>query len=49
MDIFDRLELSAFAGTIHHAVTQVSEVISNAVGFDFSRVDLHSRGFLNIT
>jgi hypothetical protein len=49
MDIFDRLELTAFATTIHHAVTHASELIGNTVGFDFSKVDLHSRGFLNIT
>jgi hypothetical protein len=49
MDIFDRQELSAFAGTIHHAVTHGSEVISNTVGFDFSRVDQKSKGFLNLT
>jgi len=48
MDVFDSLELAAFAGTVHHAVTNGSQTISNTVGFDFSKVDQKSKGFLNL-
>jgi hypothetical protein len=48
MDLFDRQELSAFAGTVHHCVLFGSENISEAVNFDFSKVDRKSRGFLNL-
>ena len=48
MDLFDRQELSAFAGTVHHCVVFGSENIADAVGFDFSKVDRKSRGFLNL-
>jgi hypothetical protein len=48
MDLFDRQELSAFAGTVHHCVVFGSENIADAVGFDFSKVDRRSRGFLNL-
>jgi hypothetical protein len=48
MDIFDRQELSAFAGTVHHCVLFGSENIADAVDFDFSKVDRKSRGFLNL-
>ena len=48
MDLFDRNELSAFAGTVHHAVTSSSQVIASTVGFDFSKVDQKSKGFLNL-
>jgi len=49
MDIFEKLELRAFAGTIHHAATFGSQEISNSVGFDFTKVDLHTKGFFNLT
>jgi len=49
MDLFDRQELSAFAGTVHHCVLYGSENIAEAVNFDFSKVDRKSRGFLNLT
>ncbi len=48
MDIFDRQELSAFAGTVHHCVLFGSENIAEAVNFDFSKVDRKTRGFLNL-
>ncbi len=48
MDLFDRQELGAFAGTVHHCVVFGSENIAEAVNFDFSKVDRKSRGFLNI-
>lgn len=48
MDLFDRNELSAFAGSVHHAVTAGSSTIANSVGFDFSKVDQKSKGFLNL-
>ena len=49
MDLFDKDELSAFAGTVHHSVLYGSRYISEAVGFDFSKVDQKSRGFLNLS
>ncbi|MFA5746793.1 MAG: hypothetical protein WC926_01825 [Candidatus Paceibacterota bacterium] len=48
MDLFDKDEFSAFAGTVHHSVLYGSRYISEAVGFDFSKVDQKSRGFLNL-
>jgi len=49
MDLFDTQELNAFAGTVHHSVVYASNQISDSVGFDFSKVNLTTRGFLNIS
>lgn len=49
MDIFDRQELSAFAGVVHHCVLYGSENIAESVNFDFSKVDRKTRGFLNLS
>jgi len=48
MDLFDRQELSAFAGTVHHCVLFGSENVADAVNFDFSKVDRKTKGFLNL-
>jgi hypothetical protein len=49
MDIFDQQELTSFLTTVHHSVVKASEEVSDSVGFDFSKVDQKSRGFLNIS
>lgn len=49
MDIFDLEELTAYVTTVHHAVLDATKEVSESVGFDFSKVDQKSRGFLNIS
>lgn len=49
MDIFDLEELTAYVTTVHHAVTDATKEISQSVGFDFTKVDQKSKGFLNIS
>jgi len=49
MDLFDKDEFSAFAGTVHHSVLFATQYVSEAVGFDFSKVDQKTRGFLNLS
>jgi len=49
MDIFDMEELTAYVTSVHHALTSTSEEIAKEVDFDFTKVDLKSRGFLNIS
>ena len=49
LDIFDMEELSAYVTTVHHALIDTTEAISKEVDFDFTKVDLKSRGFLNIS
>ena len=49
MDIFDQQDLTSFLTTVHHAVVKASKEVSDSVGFDFSKVDQKSRGFLNIS
>jgi len=48
-DIFDTQDLTSFLTTVHRAVVKASEEVSESVGFDFSKVDQKSRGFLNIS
>lgn len=49
MNIFDLEELTAYVTTIHRAVLDAVKEISEQVGFDFTKVDQKSRGFLNIS
>jgi len=49
MDIFDLEELTAYTTTVHHALIDETKEIAEAVDFDFTKVDLKSRGFLNIS
>ncbi|MFA5742606.1 MAG: hypothetical protein WCX77_01205 [Candidatus Paceibacterota bacterium] len=49
MDVFQLEELSCWTATVHHATTAASKEIAESVGFDFSKVDQKSRGFLNIS
>ena len=48
-EYFDLEELTAYVTTVHHAVLDAAKEISESVGFDFSKVDQKSRGFLNIS
>ena len=49
MDIFDLEELTAYVTTVHHALIDATKEVSEAVGFDFTKVDQKSKGFLNIS
>lgn len=49
MNIFDLEELTAYVTTVHHAVLDATKEVSEDVGFDFTKVDQKSRGFLNIS
>jgi hypothetical protein len=49
MNIFDLEELTAYVTTIHHAVLDATKEVSESVGFDFTKVDQKSKGFLNIS
>ena len=49
MNIFDLEELTAYVTTVHHAVLDATKEVSESVGFDFTKVDSKSRGFLNIS
>jgi hypothetical protein len=49
MDVFQLEELSCWTETVHHATIAASKEIAESVGFDFSKVDQKSRGFLNIS
>lgn len=49
MNIFDLEELTAYVTTVHHAVLDATKEVSESVGFDFTKVDRKSRGFLNIS
>jgi hypothetical protein len=49
MNLFDLEELTAYVSTGHHAVRDAAKEISQSVGFDFTKVDTKSRGFLNIS
>lgn len=49
LDVFQLEELSSWVETVHHAVISASKEIAESVGFDFSKVDQKSRGFLNIS
>ena len=49
MDLFDMEELTAYVTTVHHALMDAAKQVSETVGFDFTKVDTKSRGFLNIS
>jgi len=49
MDVFDLEELTAYTTTVHHALIDAAKEVSESVDFDFTKVDLKSRGFLNIS
>ena len=49
MDLFDLEELTAYVTTVHHALIDAAKEVSETVGFDFTKVDQKSKGFLNIS
>ncbi len=49
MDLFDLEELTAYVSTAHHALMDAAKEVSQTVGFDFTKVDQKSKGFLNIS
>lgn len=49
LNLFEDQDLTAYVTIIHHAVLDAVKVISQSVGFDFTKVDQKSRGFLNIS
>jgi hypothetical protein len=49
MNLFDLEELTAYVTTVHYAVRDAAKQIAESVGFDFTKVDQKSRGFLNIS
>jgi len=49
MDIFDLEELTAYVTTVHHTLVAATKSVSETVGFDFTKVDTKSKGFLNIS
>jgi hypothetical protein len=49
MDLFDLEELTAYVTTVHHALIDATKEVSQTVGFDFTKVDQKSKGFLNIS
>jgi hypothetical protein len=49
MNLFDLEELTAYVTTVHHAVLDATKEVAESVGFDFTKVDRKSRGFLNIS
>ena len=49
LDIFDREELAAYTTIVHHAVTGATEDLMKNLNLDFTKVDTHTRGFLNIS
>jgi hypothetical protein len=49
LNIFDLEELTAYVTTVHHAVLAATKEVAESVGFDFTKVDQKSKGFLNIS
>jgi len=48
-DIFRQEDLTAYVTAIHHALIDATKEVSESVGFDFTKVDQKSKGFLNIS
>lgn len=49
LDLFKVEELSAFASLVHEALKAAVETAMNELNLDFTKVDTHTRGFLNIS
>ena len=49
LDIFKQEDLTAYVTAIHHALIDATKEVSESVGFDFTKVDQKSKGFLNIS
>lgn len=49
MTLDDREELGTYITIVHQAVLAVLEETMNSLNLDFSKVDTHSKGFLNLS
>ena len=49
LDLFETEELSAFTTLVHSAFTEAAEEMMNGLHLDFSKVDTHTKGFLNLS
>ena len=49
LDIFKTEELSAFVTIVHQSLKDAVKQVMNEMNLDFTKVDTHTRGFLNIS
>ena len=49
LDIFKTEELSAFVTIVHESLKDAVKQVMNEMNLDFTKVDTHTRGFLNIS
>lgn len=49
LDIFKTEELSAFVTTVHQSLKDAVKQVMTEMNLDFTKVDTHTRGFLNIS
>ena len=49
LDLFDVEEMSAYATIVHEAIKGAVEDLMEGLNLDFTKVDTHTRGFLNIS
>lgn len=49
LDIFKTEELSAFVTLVHNAIKDAVKQVMSEMNLDFTKVDTHTRGFLNIS
>ncbi|MDP3793220.1 MAG: hypothetical protein Q8R07_00510, partial [Candidatus Uhrbacteria bacterium] len=49
LDIFKTEELSAFVTIVHQSLKDAVKQVMTEMNLDFTKVDTHTRGFLNIS
>jgi hypothetical protein len=49
LDIFKTEELSAFVSIVHESLKEAVKQVMNEMKLDFTKVDTHTHGFLNIS
>lgn len=49
LDIFKTEELSAFVTIVHESLKEAVKQVMNEMNLDFTKVDTHTHGFLNIS
>lgn len=49
LDLFDMEEMSAYAALVHESIKGAVEDLMKGLNLDFTKVDTHTRGFLNIS
>lgn len=49
LDLFDMEEMSAYATLVHEAIKGTVEDLMKGLNLDFTKVNTHTRGFLNIS